>query len=285
MTDIADPKSPWIVETDEANFERDVFERSKQTPVVVDFWATWCAPCRMLGPVLEQITNEYAGKFILVKADTDQVPRAAGEFNVQGIPAVYAVCGGEVVDFFSGALPPAQVRQWLDRVLIAADVSAAQQLEATDPRAAETKYRAAIEQAPNNFTASIGLARVLVATARTDEAREILDRLASRGFLEPEAEAVKAALQLKQFGDIDLDAARSRAEAHPGDLEAQLKLAEALAARGEFVASMDVCLKIVEQDKAGVGVRARQMMVDLLRVVPDEELVRDYRRKLSLLLY
>jgi putative thioredoxin len=110
-------QTPHVVETTAERFEADVFERSKQSPVVVDFWAAWCQPCRLLAPLLEKLADEYAGKFVLVKADTDQLPRQALAFRVEGIPAVYAVRDGEVIDSFTGLLTESQLRQWLAAIV------------------------------------------------------------------------------------------------------------------------------------------------------------------------
>ena len=285
MSEATESQSPWIVDTDEESFERDVIERSKEVPVVVDFWADNCPPCRMLAPILEQIAKDYDGKFTLVKANLERNMKAAGEFNVQVVPTVYAISNGDPVDFFQGLLPEEQLRQWIDGILVSGEAVEALRLEDADPSAAEAKYRAVLEQTPDNSSASIGLARVLVAQERTDEAQEVIDQLEKRGFLEPEGEKVKASLQLRGMQGVDVDQARATAEAAPDDLDLQLKLAEALAAKEQFQEAMDVCLGIVQKDKTGVGDQARQVMVDIFRVLSDEDLVREYRRKLSTLLY
>jgi putative thioredoxin len=285
MSESASPENPYVIETDQERFEADVFERSKTVPVVVDFWATWCAPCRTLGPILERLADEYAGGFVLVKAETDRVAEAASEFNVQSIPAVYAVVNGDVVDFFQGVLPEDQLKAWLDQLLLYSKVSQTEQLEQSDPQAAEAQYREIVTADPNNFAAQIGLARVLGLLKRTDEAREIIETLENRGFLEPEAEKVKATLDLQSFDDIDLEEVRAAVKENPDDLDQQLRLAEALAANQDYTEAMDVCLSIVQRDKTGAGEKAREVMVDIFRVLSDEDLVREYRRKLSTLLY
>ena len=278
--------SPWIINATSETFDAGVFQRSKEVPVVVDFWAQWCAPCRLLGPILESLAAEYDGRFVLVKAETDQLPDAATEFQVQSIPAVYGVVGGEVVDFFAGALPEPQVRQWLDRILQSGQLVEAENLEATAPQDAETKYRHVLEQNPNEAKALIGLARVLVAQDMNDEAQTILDQLESRGFLEPEAEKLKASLHLHDKTDADVSACRQAAARQPDDLQLQFALAEALAGDGQYQEALDICLSLVERDRHGIGERARQVMVDVFRVLPDDsELVPDYRRKLAMLLY
>jgi putative thioredoxin len=285
MSESASPENPYVIETDQERFEADVFERSKTVPVVVDFWATWCAPCRTLGPILERLADEYAGGFVLVKAETDRVAEAASEFNVQSIPAVYAVVNGDVVDFFQGVLPEDQLKAWLDQLLLYSKVSQTEQLEQSDPQAAEAQYREIVTADPNNFAAQIGLARVLGLLKRTDEAREIIETLENRGFLEPEAEKVKATLELQSFDDIDLEEVKAAVKENPDDLDQQLRLAEALAANQDYTEAMDVCLSIVQRDKTGAGEKAREVMVDIFRVLSDEDLVREYRRKLSTLLY
>jgi putative thioredoxin len=278
--------SKWIVSTTREAFHGDVFERSQEVPVVVDFWAQWCAPCRLLGPMLESLAEEYQGRFVLVKADTDQLPEAAAAFQVQSIPAVFGVVGGEVVDGFAGALPEVQIREWLDRVLLSGRLTEAAQLEADQPQQAEARYRQVLEENPKQASASIGLARVLVSQGKNDEAGAILEQLEARGFLEPEAEAVKASLQLQDNADVDVDACRQAAASAPDDLQLRFTLAEALAGDGQYQEALDICLDLVERDRHGVGERARQVMVDIFRVLPhDSELVPEYRRKLAMLLY
>ncbi len=277
---------PRVVDTTAEFFVRDVFERSLDVPVVVDFWAAWCGPCRTLGPILEKLAEQYAGRFVLVKADTDQLQEAALQFQVQSIPAVFGVVAGEVVDFFAGALPETQIRTWLDRLLQRSQLAEAQRLEATDPQRAEQVYREILGQQPADATALIGLGRLLVSQQRDEEARAILQQLESRGFLEPEAEKLKAALGLRGQGHVDLGALRQAIEADPGNLELRLQLAQALAGSGVYEEAFEICLSLVEQDRHGVGERARQAMVDIFRVLPEgSELVHDYRRKLAMLLY
>jgi len=279
-------KSPWIADTTAESFDQDVVERSQETPVVVDFWAPWCAPCRMLGPVLEKLADEYAGRFVLVKANADEVPEAAARFQVQGIPAVFGVISGEVVDFFQGALPEDQIRGWLDQLLIGADLAAAQKLEATDPTGAEAKYRAVADQMPEEAIVQIGLARALLAQERIDECQQIIEELQKRGFLEPEAEKIRAMLDLRGKRGDDLDLRRAAVEANPDDLDLQLQLAQSLAGNQVYEEALQVCLRLVEKDKQGVGDEARKLMIEVFRVLPDDsDLINNYRRKLSSLLY
>jgi putative thioredoxin len=283
--------SPWIIHAQAATFQQDVFDSSHRQPVVVDFWAPWCHPCRALGPLLEKLAQEYAGQFLLVKANTDELPTAAAQFAVQSIPAVYGMRHGEIRDMFVGLLPEAEIRDWLDRLLPSPaelKTTEAQQLAATDPAKAEAIYREALAVEGNLAAPQIGLAQLLLQQDRLDECRGIIEQLQKRGFLEPEAEKVKAALALRQHGDQagDLEACRKAAQENPEDLETQLRLAESLAASQQYDEALDVGLKIVIADRQGLGEEARKLMVDVFRLLPeDSDLTTTYRRKLSAALY
>jgi putative thioredoxin len=205
---------------------------------------------------------------------------------VESIPAVFGVVDAEIVDFFVGALPEPQIRAWLDNLLLTGDLATAKRLEASSPDQAEAAYRRVLEASPNEADASIGLARVLIAQGRAEEAEGVLQQLQGRGFLEPEAERLKATLAFRNKTSLDVDACRRAAESKPDDLDLKLQWAEALAASGRHREALDACLDLVTQDRHGVGERARQVMVDLFRVLPDDsELVPEYRRKLAMALY
>lgn len=281
-----EPESRWIVSTTPESFELDVMDRSEVIPVVVDFWAAWCQPCRMLAPELEKLAREYDGQFVLVKANTEEMPQVAAQFGVQSIPAVFGLVDGKVVDFFQGLLPPARIRDWIDSLLRAARLVDARAAEDSDPSRAEQLYREIWQENPSQAPAAIGLARVLLDQGKLDESRQLIDKLAERGFLEPEAEKIKAALQLQPKGVDDLDSCREAVNADPENLTLQLALAEALAGQQQFQEALDICLRLVERDRHGVGDKARQRMIDIFRVLPDESpLTSEYRRRLSTLLY
>lgn len=290
MNDIAD-KSPWVVEADEASFQQLAVERSRELLVVVDFWAPWCQPCRLLGPILEKLAAEYDGKFLLVKADTEKVPNIAAGFGVQSIPAVYAMRDGQLIDYFVGLLPEGQLRSWIDRQLPSAAeqlVTEARSLEATDAEAAEAKYAEAARLDANLASARIALASLMLGQGRTDEARTMLDELEARGFLEPEAERLKAELHLASSGEAppDLEALRAAAKNDPQNLGARLALAEALATQRQFEEALETALAIVQTHKKEFAEPARKLMVDIFRLLPDDSpLVTDYRRRLSTALY
>src|SRR5690606_740017 len=175
--------SSWIVDTSDATFEQDVIERSKESPVVLDFWATWCQPCLMLKPLLEQLANEYQGRFVLVKAEQQSNWQALREFQVEAFPTVFGVVDGKPVDYFLGLLRPAQLREWIDRLLKVGEVAQLERLETSDPVAAEAEYRKALEASPKDEKLLIGLARVLLHQGKNEECRRVIEQLESSGYL------------------------------------------------------------------------------------------------------
>lgn len=282
---------PWIIETTAEAFEKDVIERSMQLPVVVDFWATWCGPCQELGPVLETLTREANGKFLLLKVDVDKQPEIAGWFGVQQIPVVFAIVNGQPVDQFMGNLPEAEVREWLKRFLPSPAESLlkeASALEATSASESEQKYREVLELQPDFPVARIGLARVLTAQHRDSDAAAIITELEKRGFLEPEAQQVKTALELRaaalESGGVG--AARAAAAADPQNLELQIQLADALAGAHAYPEALEICLNLVKTHKASMGERAKSTMVQIFTVLgAGSELAQQYRRKLATAYY
>ena len=191
--------SPWTIAPTNENFEVEVIERSMTTPVVVDFWATWCAPCLQLAPILDKLTAEFAGKFFLAKIDTDKQPDLAAAFGVQSIPLVVIVKNGQIADGFQGVKSEAEVRAWIQQQMPSPTeqlIAAAAALEATAASEAEAKYREALAVEPAHEGAKIGLARVLCLREKYDEAQTIIEDLEKRGYLEPEAETLKAKIAL-----------------------------------------------------------------------------------------
>lgn len=283
--------SPWIVEGSEENFEAEVLKRSQEVPVIIDFWATWCGPCQELGPVLELLAREYDGKFVLVKVDVDQHPELAGAFGVQSIPHVFAVRNGQAVDQFMGALPEDQIRAWLDRFQPSpaeALLAEARRLEQSQPIEAEAKYREVLEWNPGDDSIKISLARLLVAQHRDADSRAIIQQLETRGFLEPEAEHVKAELDLRaaaaEGGGVV--ACRSAVAAAPDDLALKLKLADALAVAQQYPEALDLCLTVVQQGTEALREEAKSTMLNIFQLLgPQADLTNNYRRKLSTALY
>ena len=281
----------YVINVESATFQQTVVERSQELPVVVDFWAPWCEPCRQLAPLLEKLAQEHAGRFLLAKVNVDDEGQIAAAFGVQSIPVVVALVDGTPVDHFQGLLPEDKLREWLAGIL----PSKAQQLldegaalAAEDMSAAEAKYRAAVELEPDNAPANILLAGALVSLGCDQEAREIIAKLEARGYLEPEAQQIQSELELKsraaEAGGVQ--EARQAAQQQPENLELAVQLADALAAVSQFEEAFDICLDVIERDKSGAGVAAKDSMVKMFDMAgKGSELVATYRRRLATLLY
>ena len=291
MTDETENQS-WVINVTDQTFVQEVIERSKQTPVVVDFWATWCGPCRLLGPVLEKLADEFAGRFILAKADTEQTQQVAAEFGVQSIPAVYALRDAKVVQSFIGVLDEPKLRAWLDAWLPSPaeeDYRRAQQLLDSDPVEAEKLFRQVLEFDAKLWDAKIGLAGALLRQNKLTESRSTLNELAARGMLQSnEAQAIDAELKLRESAPQtgDWQTCQEQASAHPEDLPLQWELAQAAAGAKQYELALQTCLRLVEHDKMGLGQPAKEMMVNLFQVLGhSSDIVKNYRRRLSSLLY
>lgn len=254
---------PVVVEATDQNFLETVVEESKRRPVVVDLWATWCGPCRTLGPILEKVAEQRGGEFLLAKLDVDANPYTAGQFGVQSIPTVIGFRDGRAVDGFVGAIPEPMVNQFVDRLLpTEADVDAREGLEEElegDLADAESKYRGALEADAGNREARLGLGRVLAETGRDEEARETLAAL----LPDPEAERVLAGLEVRSWASTS----------EPGTLPS----AKRLAAQGRYREALDGMLGALRDDPD-----ARRAMLEVFAVIGDDDpLVAEYRRKLA----
>jgi putative thioredoxin len=284
-------KSAWVRDIGEADFERDVIEASRRQPVVVDFWAPWCGPCRMLGPILERLVGERAGAVHLVKVNTDEAPNLAAYFRIEAIPAVKAFRDGRLVLEFEGVLPEAQLRQFLDQISPSeADrlVQEAAALEKSDPAAAEPLYRRAVEADRSHEAAAVGLARVLIARGQDDEAAALLEQLGPGGEQGAEYERLEAVLYLRRhardFGDPA--ALRQRVEADPENAQLRYELGCALTGAGSYPEALGQLLAAAERDRKLAAARVREVMVKIFHAVGVRSpLADEYRDKLARLLY
>lgn len=282
------PASPWVADATADTFDERVVGPSKTRPVVVDFWAPWCGPCRQLGPALEALAAEKAGAFALVKINTDDEPDLAQAFQVSGIPAVFAVKDGKVVDQFVGLLPEDQLRAFVDRLAPSeAETQAADalELEGRDPAAAEFAYRQMFAAHPDDPGARVGLARVLLGRPGNEaEAAELL-AVVDPGDHLAEAERLRAVLRVRDVPHADADLAAARA-AGPDDAEGQYRLGRVLAARGDYLPAMDALLLAAEADRELGRTRVRELMVDIFQAIgPRSPEADDYRGRLRNLLY
>lgn len=253
------------IDVTEATFQSEVLERSLTTPVVIDFWAEWCGPCKQLSPVLEKLAVEYAGAWVLAKVDVDANPRLAQMFRVQGIPMVYAVAGGQPVNAFTGALPEAQIRQWLDEVLRAVGgeapappedprvADADQALIGGDLDAAERGYQKILSESPNHEAAEAGLAHVALA---------------------------------RRVQGVDPAAAVAAARDAPDDVDAQLRAADVEVLTGQAEQAYQRLVDLVRRGPADARERVRQHLVSLFTVAgPDDPAVAAARRALASALF
>ena len=284
-------ESPWIRTTTTENFRKDVIEQSGDCPVVLDFWAEWCQPCKMLMPIMERLATDYDGRFILMKINVDEMQEIAQAFGVQSIPFVVAMIDGQPVSQLPGVGDENQVRQWLDSFLPSPAMDAwnsgMQAEQAGDLETAEKQFRRAteLEDTPQ---AQIGLARVLLGLDRDLECGEIIEQLETRGFLEPEAEQLKEQLEMRSSVEDSGGTAAARIElnADPDNLELQIRLAEALAVDKRYTEACETLLEIVRNDHTEVRVKAKDAMVTILAAMgAKSKQASDFRRQLATAMY
>lgn len=269
------------------NFEMEVMAASREVPVVIDFWAPWCAPCRQLKPVLEKLAAEFNGRFKLAKINSDENPELSAQFGVRGIPAVKAVVDGQVVNEFTGALPESAVRDWLETIMPSPAEPLRREGLALVAQGRLDEALAVLAQAseldPGSEAICLDRVDTLIALGRTTEASTLLE---SVGPL-PRDEARVTQLQAKLSfagtagGDLDASTLNTRLADNPDDHAARLEMGTLLAAQQRYEDALDALLQVVSFDR-GLRDEARQKILQIFALLPaDSDLVRNARRRLA----
>ena len=290
-----------VVEGNEASFQNDVIEASKQVPVLVDFWAPWCGPCRTLGPTIERVVAEQKGKVKLVKINVDENQGIAGQLRIQSIPTVYAFSGGQPVDGFMGALPESEIRKFIDKILASAPAgggaeseleqvlnAAKEAIEAGDLNSAAQLYGAVLQQAPDNADALIGLAGIYEKSGQIDEAKAVLQSLPAEALARDDYKALQKSIALAEeaaeLGSVaDLE---QRLAANPDDHQARFDLAVALNAKGQRVEAAEALVALMRRDREWNEDGARKRLLEFFDAWgPKDPATLKGRRLLSAVLF
>ncbi|HZZ37004.1 MAG TPA: co-chaperone YbbN [Caulobacteraceae bacterium] len=282
-----------IKDATDATFMADVIEASKTTPVIVDFWATWCGPCRQLGPALEKAVTAARGAVKLVKVDIDKNPAYAGQLRVQSIPAVFAFVDGRPVDGFMGALPDSQVKAFVARLAKKNGGSpidelidmAKESIELGDMGGAAQAYAQVLQMDPQNARAIGGMARLYQQAGDLERAREVLE-MAPPDARDPDIDSVRAALALAEEAPSETAEFERRIAADPDDHEARLEYAKALAGSGRMAEAVDELIEIIRRDRAWNDDAARKQLLTIFEAAgPMSDVAKQGRRKLSSILF
>ncbi|HEY1666661.1 MAG TPA: tetratricopeptide repeat protein [Trebonia sp.] len=271
------PASAFVIDVTEETFNDDVALRSRTTPVIVDLWAEWCGPCKQLSPVLEKLADAAAGAWVLARIDVDANPRLAQAFQAQSIPMVVAIIGGQIVDAFSGAMPEAQVKQWLAQVLAVAEQLGVREAgDGAEPG-----------EAVDDLPPALSAAREAMETGDLDGAARALEKALADAPADPLAKSWLSQVNLmRRVSSYDPMAVSREAAAHPEDVAAQLRAADFDMAGGDAEKAFDRILAVIKRTSGADKNTARLHLLDLFEVLsPDDERLKKARTQLTLLLF
>ena len=281
---------PHVFDATTATFETEVLQKSLQTPVLVDFWASWCEPCKTLGPMLEKLAAEYHGAFELAKVDVDAEQQIAAAFQIRSVPTVFLVKGGQLVDGFPGAIPEGQLREFLAQHGVTPAEPAADAVAEPEPLDAQAQVdvlRAAITAEPDKDELKLDLALALLQTGGTAEASTLIDALPAN--LATDDRAVRARARLDFANALqDAPAAETldaRIAANGDDLQARHLRGVQLLLGGEDEAALEQFLAMLRSDRTFAEGLPRKLLIDAFKVIADEDLVGRYRRRMASLLF
>jgi putative thioredoxin len=292
-----------IKDSDQNSFMADVIEASREVPIIVDFWATWCGPCKTLTPIIEKVVQNAGGAVRLVKIDVDKAPDISAQLQIQSIPTVYAFKDGQPVDGFQGALPDSQVQAWvdaliqkhggaaeagpspLDEALDTADAA----LAADDIANAGALYAQVLNHEPDNIRALTGMIRAYLKAGKTDKAREIANQASPEALKSDELTGAISALELAEAGSAmagEIDALRAKVEADPADNQARFDFAVAAFATNDAEAAIDSLVEIIRRKRDWNEDAARTELLKIFEALgPADPLTASGRRKLSSVLF
>lgn len=282
---------PHVFDATTERFQEEVLQKSLQTPVLVDFWADWCQPCKVLGPILEKLAGEYNGAFELAKVDVEAEQQLGAAFQIRSIPTVFLIKGGQLVDGFAEALPESAVREFLKHHGIEPGEAPAEaepvEAAPVDPHAEVVRLRREVAEQPDKPELQLDLALALLATGAAQESEQLLDSLPANLATDDRSLRARARLGfLAVTRDAPpLETLEAALAAQPDDLQARYLLGARLIAAGRDQAGLDQLIELLRRDRGYQDGLPRKALIDAFRVVEDADLVGQYRRKMSSLLF
>lgn len=289
MNTASDASAADVFEVGAANFQRDVLEKSLGVAVLVDFWATWCGPCKALTPVLERVVAGFGGAVVLAKVDVDREPALAQHFQIRSVPTVMLVKDGRIVGGFPGALPESEVRRFLAEHGVEPAAPEAEEAPPApvDPIAEVARLRAAVEAEPDDAERRLELALALVNAGEPEEAAGILDALPANLGADRRAQTARARIRFAEVARAApaIDDLEKALAANADDHQARYRLGVALVMAGEVERGLETLLDLLRRDRNFQDGLPRQALVDAFSVIDDDDRVRSYRRRMTALLY